>query len=99
MFELGQIEVASKDFHKQRWITDIFMINVKKVVVSDKEPCNNGNDWRHIEAVKYMRKQLYHCLSRCLKIYLAMAYHIMKGTLPTQWHLMFLRQQNGCFSI
>ena len=45
MFKFGQIEVASKDFHKQRQITDIFTIDVNKVVLSDKVPCNNGKDW------------------------------------------------------
>ena len=48
MFKFGQIGVASKDFHKQRRITDIFTIDVNKVVLSDKVPCNNGKDWRHI---------------------------------------------------
>ena len=47
MFKFGQIGVASKDFHKQRRITDIFTIDVNKVVLSDKVPCNNGKDWRH----------------------------------------------------
>ena len=37
-----------KDFHRQRQITDIFTINVNKVVFSDKVPCNNGKDWRYI---------------------------------------------------
>ena len=48
MFKFGQIGVASKDFHKQRRITDIFTINVNKVVLSDKVLCNNGKDWRHV---------------------------------------------------
>ena len=48
MFKFGQIEVASKDFHKQRRITDIFTIDVNKVVFSDKVPCNNGKAWRYI---------------------------------------------------
>ena len=39
-----------KDFHRQRQITDIFTINVNKVVFSDKVPCNNGKDWRYIVA-------------------------------------------------
>ena len=47
MFKFGQIEVASKDFHKQRQITDIFTIDVNKVVLSDKVSCNNGKDWRY----------------------------------------------------
>ena len=45
---LGQIEVASKDFQKQRQITDIFTIDVNKVELSDKVPCNNRKDWRYI---------------------------------------------------
>ena len=47
-FKFGQIEVASKDFHKQRQITDIFTIDVNKVVLSDKIPCNNEKDWQYI---------------------------------------------------
>ena len=48
MVKFGQIEVASKDFHKQRRITDIFTIDVNKVVFSDKGPCNNRKYWHHI---------------------------------------------------
>ena len=43
-FKFGQIKDASKDSHKQRQITDIFTINVNKVGLSDKVPCNNGKD-------------------------------------------------------
>ena len=48
MFKFGQKEVTSKDFYGQRKITDIFMINVNKLVVSDKVPANNGKDSRYI---------------------------------------------------
>ena len=48
MFKFGQIELASKDFHKQRHINDMFMTDVNKVVLSDKVPCNNGKDWWYI---------------------------------------------------
>ena len=48
MFKFGQIEVASKDFHKHRQITDIFTIDVNKMVLSDKVPCNNGKGWPYI---------------------------------------------------
>ena len=44
MLKFGQKEVTIKDFYGQRQITDIFMIDVNKVVVSDKVPCNNGKD-------------------------------------------------------
>ena len=48
MLKLGQKEVTTKDFYGQRQITDIFMIDISKVVVSDKVPCNNGQDCRYI---------------------------------------------------
>ena len=47
-FKLGQIEIASKDFYKQKQLTDIFTIDVNKVVVSDKVSCNDGKNWRYI---------------------------------------------------
>ena len=47
-FKFGQIEVESKDSHKQNQLTDIFMIDVNKVVVSDRAPHNNRKDWRYI---------------------------------------------------
>ena len=48
MLKFGQKEVTTKDFYGRRQITDIFMIEVKKVVVSDKVYCNNGKDCRYI---------------------------------------------------
>ena len=45
--KFGQKEVTTKDFYGQRQITDIFTINVNKLVVSDKVPCNNGKDYRY----------------------------------------------------
>ena len=48
MFKFGQKEVAAKDFYMQRQITDIFTIDVNKVVVSEKVSCNNGKDCRYI---------------------------------------------------
>ena len=45
MFKFRQIEVASKDVHKQRQVSEIFTINVNKVELSDKMLCNNGKDW------------------------------------------------------
>ena len=47
-FKFGQIEVASKEFHKQRQVTDIFMMNINKVVLYDKISRNNGKGWRYI---------------------------------------------------
>ena len=48
MLNFGQKEVTTKDFYRQRQITDIFTIDVNKLVVSDKMPCNNGKDCRYI---------------------------------------------------
>ena len=36
-----------KDFRKKRQVTDIFTIDVNKVVLSNKVSCNNGKDWRY----------------------------------------------------
>ena len=44
----GQKEVTTKDFYGQRKITDIFTIDINKLVVSDKVPCNNEKDCHYI---------------------------------------------------
>ena len=46
--KFDQKEVTIKDFYGQRQITDLFTIDVSKVVISDKVPCNNGKDCRYI---------------------------------------------------
>ena len=48
MLKFGQKEVTTKIFYGQRQITDIFTIDVNKVVASDKVSCNNGKDCRYI---------------------------------------------------
>ena len=48
MLKFGQKEVTAKDFYGQRQITDIFTIDVNKLVISDKVPCNNGKDCPYI---------------------------------------------------
>ena len=48
MLKFGQKEVTTKDFYEQRQITDIFRIDVNRVVISDKVPCNNGKDCCYI---------------------------------------------------
>ena len=44
MLKFGQKELTTKDFYRQRQITDIFTIDVNKVVVPNKLLCNNGKD-------------------------------------------------------
>ena len=46
MLKFGQKEVTVKGFYGQRQITDIFTIDVNKLVISDKVSCNNGKDCR-----------------------------------------------------
>ena len=48
MLKFGQKEVTTKYFYGQRQITDVFTIDVNKVVISDKVPCNNGKDCPYI---------------------------------------------------
>ena len=48
MFKFGQKEVTTKDFYGQRQMTDIFTVDVNKLVVSDKVPCSNGKDCRYV---------------------------------------------------
>ena len=48
MFKFSQKEVTAKDFYGQTQITDIFTLDVNKLVLSDKVPCNNGKDCRYI---------------------------------------------------
>ena len=48
MLTFGQKEVTTKDFYGQRQITGLFTIDINKVVVSDKVPCNNGKHCRYI---------------------------------------------------
>ena len=48
MLKFSQKEVTTRDFYGQRQITNIFTIDINKVVVSDKVPCNNGKDCRYI---------------------------------------------------
>ena len=47
MLKFGQKEVTSKDSYGQRQITDIFTMDVNKLMTSDKVPCNNGKDCRY----------------------------------------------------
>ena len=51
--KFGQKEVTTKDFYRQRKITDILTIDVNRVVVSDKVSCNNGKDCRYIVGYQF----------------------------------------------
>ena len=48
MLKFGQKGVTTNEFDGQRQITDMYMIDINKVVISDKVPCNNRKDCRYI---------------------------------------------------
>ena len=48
MLKFGQKEVTTKDFYGQRQITDIFTMDVSRLAISYKVPCNNGKDCRYV---------------------------------------------------
>ena len=48
MLKFGQKEVTIKEFYGQRQITDIFTIDVSRVVIADKVSWNNGKDCNFI---------------------------------------------------
>ena len=48
MLKFGQKEVTTNDFYGQRQITDMFAIDINKVVVPDTVQCNNGKDCCYI---------------------------------------------------
>ena len=98
MLKFGQKEVTTKDFYRQRQITVILTIDVNKVVVSDKVPCNNAKDCRYI--VLYQVDGVpVPLFIKTPKNSLVMACHNTVKALPIQCHSVSLRHQNGCFSI
>ena len=55
MLKFGQNKVTIKDFYKQGQITNIFTIDVNKVVDSDKVSCNHGKGCYYIVAFQVDR--------------------------------------------
>ena len=47
MLKFGQKELTSKNSYGQRQITDIFTMDVNKLVISHKVPYHNGKDCRY----------------------------------------------------
>ena len=57
-FKFDQKVNASEDFHKQRQVTDIFSIDVNKVVLSDVVSCNNGKERPYIVDYQVERRTM-----------------------------------------
>ena len=94
MFKFGQEEVTAKDFYRQRQITDIFTIDVNKVVVSDKLSYNNGKDCRYTVGYQ-VNGALIPLVIKTPKNIVSYGCHNTIKTLCIQCHLMFLRQRSG----
>ena len=97
MFKFGQKEVKTKDFYGQRQITDIFLIDVNKLVIFDKVRYNNGKDCRYIVGYQ-VDGVLIPLFIKTPKISLVMVCHHTIETLPIQYHLMSLRKKSGCLN-
>ena len=65
MFKFGQKEVTPKGFYRQRQITDIFMITVNRVVVSDEVymVCHNTTKTLSIKYQLIFLRHVTGCLS------------------------------------
>ena len=98
MFKFGQKEVTTKDFYGQRQITDIFAINVNKLVVSDKVPCNNGKGCRIIVGYQ-IDGALIPLFIKTPKNVFSMVCHNTIKTLPIQCNSMSLRKKGGRLNI
>ena len=44
MLKFDQKAVTTKDFYGERQITDVFTIDINKLVISYRMPCNNGKN-------------------------------------------------------
>ena len=97
MLKCGQKEVKAKDFYKERQTTNIFTIDVNKLVVSEKVSCNSGKDCRYTVGYQ-VDGTLIPLSTGHLKIYLVMVCQNMTKALSIQCHLVFFRQMSGCLS-
>ena len=98
MLKFVQKEVTTKDFYGQRQTTDIFTININKVVVSDKVSCNNGKDCRYIVGyqVDGVLIPLFIKTPKDIFSYGVLQYD---KTLPIQCHSISLKKKPGRLNI
>ena len=48
MLQFGQTAIDCKDFYKRKGISDIYSLDLDKIVVSNNIPCNKGKDQRYV---------------------------------------------------
>ena len=99
MLKFGQNEVTTKDFYGQRKITDIFTIDIKKVVVSDKVLCNNGKDYHYIVGYQVDGALMRLFIKTPKNIFSYMVCHNLIKTLPIKCHSMSLKKKSECLNI
>ena len=99
MLKFGQRLVTTKDFHGQRQITYMFMIDVNNVVVSDKVTCNNGKDYRYIVGYQVDGMLILFFIKTPKDIYIFMVCHNARKALSRQCHSMSLREKGECLNI
>ena len=98
-FTFGKIQVTSKDFYKQRPITDMLKSDVNKIVVSVKVSCNDGENGHYIIGYRVDGETIIPMFIKTSKTYLTIARHNSTRTLLVQFYLIILKSCSGCFNI
>ena len=98
MLIFGRKEATTKDFYRQRQITDIFTIDVNKVVISDSVTCNNGKECRYMVGYQVDGGLIPLFIKTPKNIF---SYDVSQydKILPIQCHSMSLRKKSGCLNI
>ena len=105
MLKFGQKEVTTKDFYKQRQITDLFTIDINKVVVSDKVLCNNAKDCCYIVGYHYIvgyivvDEELIPLFIKTATDTFSYGVSNTIKSLPIQYNLMSLKKKHGRLNI
>ena len=93
MLKFGQKEVTTKDFYGQRQITDIFAMDVNKLVLSGEVSCNNGKDCRYVVGDQVHRETV-------IPLFIKTPKNIFThGVSQYDKNLMSLRKKSGCLNI
>ena len=86
-FTFGKIQVTSKDFYKQRPITDMLKSDVNKIVVSVKVSCNNGENRCYIIGYQVDGETIIPMFIKTSKTYLTIARHFDYLTIRQELYL------------
>ena len=98
-FQFGDISVASKDFHSKYQVTDIFSIDLGKIVISEGIHCNK-HDMRYIIGYKEEPNKVIPLFIKTPKNCWSSAVSV--DTMIThrgRWALMSAKTRHGSISI